>query len=392
VFYSLSQRILSTTELARQIQVSPEPDRRSAAEALPPGWNCVQAETGSCFGPHRLRSRNDEVGAMNQVPVVDIGAFETGNAAARGAVAAQMAAAVEEIGFLAVTGHGVPETVIEEMRGGAWKLFGLPAPSKERYLDRSMLLNRGYTPFESEHNGSSRTEKAPADLREGFIYGPFDRPDDDYHRSEAAAFAFQDNIWPDAVPGLEDVLKTYYRAVEAFNERLLRVFAAALDLEPDFFADKFDRHASTVRLLHYPAQDTDPPAGQLRCGAHTDFGSHTILLADDTPGGLQVRSRSGTWLDVFPPKNSFVINIGDLMMVWTNDRWLSNLHRVVNPPTAIRGRAARLSIAFFVHPNRDASIECIPTCREAGEPVRHPPVLAGDYRRMQVTQVTAGLP
>ena len=89
--------------------------------------------------------------------------------------------------------------------------------------------------------------------------------------------------------------------------------------------------------------------------------------------------------------DTFVVNIGDLMMVWTNDRWLSNRHRVVNPPSSERGRAARLSIAYFVHPNRDASIECIPTCRADGEPVRHSPVLAGDYRRMQVTKVTAGL-
>ena len=328
---------------------------------------------------------------MNDVPVVDIGAFETGDAETRRAIARELARAVEEIGFLTVTGHGIPETVIEDMRAGAWELFGLPIATKERFLDRSMMLNRGYTPFAAEHNGSSGTEKAPADLREGFIYGPFDRPDDDYHSGPEADFAYQANIWPDAVSGLDETFKAYYRAVEGFNMRLLRVFAAALGLGTDFFVDKFDRHASTVRLLHYPAQDVDPAEGQLRCGAHTDFGSHTILLADDSPGGLQIRTKAGTWLDIFPPAGSFVVNIGDLMMVWTNDRWLSNLHRVVNPPTAVSGQADRLSIAFFVHPNRDAPIACIPTCRKVGEPVRHAPVLAGDYRRMQVAKVTAGL-
>ncbi len=328
---------------------------------------------------------------MNSVPIVDIGAFETGDANTRNAIAGELGRAVEEIGFLTVTGHGVPETVIQNMRDGAWRLFGLHAAAKERYLDRSMALNRGYTPFASEYNGSSGSKKAPADLREGFVYGPFDRPDDAYHTGAEAAFAYQANIWPDAIPGLDEIFKAYYRAVEGFDMRLRRVFAAALGLEANFFVDKFDRHASVVRLLHYPAQQVDPPVGQLRCGAHSDFGSHTILLADDSPGGLQVRAKDGSWLAVFPPAGSFVVNIGDLMMMWTNDRWLSNLHRVVNPPAALRGHAGRLSIAFFVHPNRDALIECIPTCRKDDEPIRHVGVLAGDYREMQVTKTTAGL-
>lgn len=328
---------------------------------------------------------------MYGVPIVDIGAFENGNADARRTIAGELAHAVEKIGFLTVTGHGVSETVIENMRDGAWGLFGLPATTKERYLDRSMALNRGYTPFATEHNGSSGGEKAPADLREGFVYGPFDRPNDAYHSGAEAAFAYQANIWPDVIPGLDEIFKAYYRALEGFDTRLRRVFAVALGLETDFFADKFDRHASVVRLLHYPAQDVDPPLGQLRCGAHSDFGSHTILLADDSPGGLEVRAKDGSWIDVLPPAGSFVVNIGDLMMLWTNDRWLSNVHRVVNPPAAVRGQAERLSIAFFVHPNRDALIECIPTCRKDDEPVRHAGVLAGDYRKMQVTKVTAGM-
>ena len=142
-------------------------------------------------------------------------------------------------------------------------------------------------------------------------------------------------------------------------------------------------------MLHYPVPGTAPLPCQHRCGAHTDFGSHTILLADDTPGGLQVRTKDGAWVDVFPAANAFIVNIGDLMMRWTNDRWLSNLHRVVNPPTAATRPVRRLSIAYFVHPNRDALIECIESCRTDGAPTRHAPVLAGDYRRMQVTKTTA---
>ncbi len=315
------------------------------------------------------------------VPVIDI----SGD---RAEVAAAVARAVEEIGFFTVVGHSVPPALIESMRACARNLFSQPESAKAALADPAGTLNRGYTPFRSEFNGSTRAAKAPADLREGFIYGPFDLPDDIHGDASGADFAFQRNIWP-SDSGTVAAFKAYYRALEALNRTLLGIFAAALDLAPDFFLDKFDRHASTVRVLHYPAQEVPPTPGQLRCGAHTDFGSHTILLADDAPGGLQVRSRGSGWIDAVSPADSFIVNIGDLMMTWTNDRWLSNLHRVANPP--LGSDAARLSIAFFAHPNHDALIECIETCRRPGERALHAAVRAGDYRRRQVTAITAGL-
>ena len=315
------------------------------------------------------------------VPVIDIsgGRKETAEAVAR---------AVEEIGFLVVAGHGVPASTVAAMRAAARALFARPGAEKSALADAAGTLNRGYTPFRSEFNGSTRTQKAQADLREGFIFGPFDLPDEPYFTAPGAGFAYQDNIWPRGADRTVAAFKAYYRALEALNARLLGIFADALDLPGGFFRDRFDRHASTVRILHYPAQPEPPPPGALRCGAHTDFGSHTILLADDSPGGLQVRGRDGGWIDVKPPADSFVVNIGDLMMTWTNDRWLSNLHRVANPPAGTG--TGRLSIAFFAHPNHDALIECIETCRRPGEAPRHEAVLAGDYRRRQVTAITAG--
>ena len=314
------------------------------------------------------------------VPVIDI----SGD---RARVASAVGRAVEEIGFLVIAGHGVPAATLDATRRAARALFARPEAEKAALADAAGTLNRGYTPFRSEFNGSTRTERAPADLREGFIFGPFDLPDEPYYAAPGAGFAYQDNIWP-RDPATAVALKAYYRALEALNADLLGIFADALGLEAGFFRDRFDRHASTIRILHYPAQTRAPEAGALRCGAHTDFGSHTILLADDSPGGLQVRGKDGQWIDVVPPPDSFVVNIGDLMMTWTNDRWLSNLHRVANPPAG--SGTARLSIAFFAHPNHDALIECIGTCRRPGEAARHQPVLAGDYRRRQVTTITAG--
>ena len=131
-----------------------------------------------------------------------------------------------------------------------------------------------------------------------------------------------------------------------------------------------------MRLNYYPAQAIPPRPGQLRARAHTDYGGFTILSGEDVPGGLQVRTRRERWIDVPTSPTTFVVNIGDLLMRWTNDRWLSNMHRVVNPSAADAPHVPRISIAFFNHPNYDTLIECLPSQGLA----KHPPVRSGEYR------------
>lgn len=324
---------------------------------------------------------------MDGIPVVDIAKFRGGGTFEQKKIAEEVAHAVETIGFFSIIGHGIPQSVIDRVREGAWTFFNQPLAAKQACLHPSRNLNRGYTPFAEEHNAASAGGSAAADLREGFIFGPLELPDG-IEAGTAAAHAYQPNIWPDALPGVSTAFQSYYAAVADFNKVLLAIFATALDLPADYFEEKFRDHSSAVRILHYPGQQDDPELGQLRCGAHTDFGSHTILLADDAPGGLQVLTRSGEWIDAIPPANGFIINIGDMMKMWTNDRWRSNLHRVANPPRGER-LVARLSIAFFTYPNPDALIECLPTCSSDEHPPKHLPVRAGDYRRMKVNSTMA---
>jgi isopenicillin N synthase-like dioxygenase len=134
-----------------------------------------------------------------------------------------------------------------------------------------------------------------------------------------------------------------------------------------------------MRMVHYPHQDAPPPPGALRAGAHTDYGTLTILRQDDAPGGLEVQDAAGRWVPVPFQPGSFVVNIGDLMARWTNDRWRSTLHRVVNPPPEPGRSNRRTSLPFFHNANWDARIECLPTCLAAGEAPRHAPVLAGAH-------------
>lgn len=210
--------------------------------------------------------------------------------------------------------------------------------------------------------------------------------EDPYFRRADVAQAFKPNVWPEQMPGLRRAMERYYRDMERLNDQLMRVLAVALELDEDFFEDKFDRHDSTLRAANYPHQVSLPAPGQLRAGAHTDYGSITLLKIDDQPGGLEVRDRSGTWITAPQIEGGIVVNIGDLMMTWTNDRWVSNMHRVVNPPPDFTGSTQRFSLVYFANCNPDALIECVPSCASADNPPRHPPVLAGEHRKMKLTK------
>ena len=132
-------------------------------------------------------------------------------------------------------------------------------------------------------------------------------------------------------------------------------------------------------MINYPAPAAPPEPGQLRAGAHTDYGTLTILRAENVVGGLQVQTRAGEWVDVSVPPEAFVVNLGDMLMRWTNDRWRSTLHRVVNPPLSAGAASRRQSLAFFHNPNPDALIECLPNCCDADHPAQYAPITAGAF-------------
>jgi isopenicillin N synthase-like dioxygenase len=310
------------------------------------------------------------------VPVIDIGPARAGGLAERRRVAAAIDDACREIGFFAITGHGVAERLIDDLRRRAHEFFSLPLAEKLASRHPVAGTNRGYQPLGLEALSAANDADAPPDLKEFFHVGPVDIGGDSYYTSELGRRHFMPNIWPPAPVGFERAVSAYYRTMSALVVDLMRLAALALEVGETFFDDKVDRSIGTMRLNYYPAQAEAPQPGQLRASAHTDYGGFTILSGEDVPGGLQVRTRDGRWIDVPTSPATFVVNIGDLLMRWTNDRWLSNLHRVVNPPRADTPGRARLSIAFFNHPNYDALIECLPSQDAA----KHPPVLSGEYR------------
>lgn len=247
---------------------------------------------------------------------------------------------------------------------GGKKLSGgqhIPSAGRERVLD--LIVHGGNDISRAEGvNGACCDDPADADAaglcegREGF---------------------FAPNIWPD-VEGFREAWTDYYRAMERLANELMALMARALGLEEVWFDDKIDQHISNLVVNHYPAQRTPPAEGQIRRGAHTDYGSLSILYQDDNPGGLQVQLRDGAWADIPHVPGSFVINLGDLMAAWTNDRWVSTMHSVVNPKPEFCD-TSRMSVVFFHQPNYDAEISCIPTCTTADDPPHYEPVTSGQW-------------
>lgn len=321
---------------------------------------------------------------LTGVPVIDIAPFREESSARQREVAATVSLACEDIGFFTVTGHGVPASLVAEMYEVSRAFFDLPL--EEKLGARSPDPSRGYRPLGDESLSYSLGRQAPPDFKETLDVGPIDVPDEPYYRSAAAAPYFVPNVWPARPPALRAIWTRYYRAMEQLAATLMRVFAIALDLPETFFDDKIDRHITRMRAINYPDQPDGARQGQLRSGAHSDYGSLTILHFDDAPGGLQVRNGQGEWADVAPVPGGFVVNLGDLMANWTNDRWISTLHRVVNPPPDRALGSRRQSIVFFHQPNYDAVIECLPTCQRLHRGPKYPPITSGEHRRAKLAK------
>ena len=292
------------------------------------------------------------------VPAIDIGPYLQGGAEDRRRVAGEIAAACEESGFFCITGHGVSADLIARTRQTAAEFFALPVSEKRSILRPGNRVGRGYYPFADRSLAYTLGVETPPDLQEAYAMGPPDIPDDDYYRGEVAAYFFAENRYPARPEGFRETVDAYFRTLLWLGDRLMGAMALALGLDEGFFADKIDRPACVMRLIRYPAQTQAPAEQQLRAGAHTDYGTLTILRGDDVPGTLQVKLPRGGWTDLRPPADAFVCNLGDAMARWTGGRWASTLHRVANPPEGAVQRD-RISLVFFHQPNYDAMLNGI---------------------------------
>ena len=319
------------------------------------------------------------------VPVIDISGWDDGPDA-RQRIADQVDEACRQVGFLQVVGHPVPRPVIDAMLDASDAFFARPVDEKLATESPRADLNRGYAALGSESLSYSLGVDAPPDLFEAFNIGADDLDDDDPVIAAERHRILAPNIWPEDMPGFRPALVAYFDEVARLAHRLSSIFAVALELDEDFFEDKTDHSTDTMRVIRYERQpgSPDPLPGQARMGAHTDYGILTVLYADPVPG-LEIVGPDGAWQSVVPVEGAYLVNLGDLLAEWTNDRWRSTLHRVVPPPAGTDGPARRRSVAFFHDGNYDALVEVLPTCCSEENPPRYPPILAGDHLMAKLT-------
>jgi isopenicillin N synthase-like dioxygenase len=307
----------------------------------------------------------------SEIPIIDIAPLVAGDPAGEREVARLIGTACRRIGFFYVTGHGIAPATRARLFDMAAGFFGAPASVKEAAAFSGTGGNRGYIRVGAE----SLDPAKPPDVKEAFNIGLELAPDDPELIARKPFRA--PNVWP-AVPDFRAVTLGYFDRMWRLGVLLHRAFARDLGLDPAFFAARFRKPMATLRLLHYPPTDAPLSGGQMGAGTHTDYGNVT-LLATDAVGGLMVRDRDGRWLEAPVIADAFVCNIGDCLMRWTNDTYVSTPHRVVSPP----GRD-RYSVAFFLDPDPDAVVACLPTCAGPERPAKYLPVTAADFLRSRL--------
>ena len=233
--------------------------------------------------------------ASNRIPRIDIAPMLAGDPVGKRRIAERVRDALETIGFFTIVGHGVPEAVVRDARDAAYEFFALPLAEKMRIPRPSRVATRGYDPPANQSLAATHGHDTPPDLQELFGMGEFDLPDDPYYTEGYGKDFFAPNRWPERPARMRPAFEAYYRALRGIGDELMRIFAIALRIDEHWFDDKIARSISYIRVNKYMAQPQAPLPGQLRAGAHTDYGTLTILYGEDRPGGLQVFSPEGEW-------------------------------------------------------------------------------------------------
>lgn len=307
--------------------------------------------------------------ATRAIPVIDFGPAFRGEPGALDAAAAEVRCACERIGFFYMAGHGVLQAVIDDAFAASREFHALPLEEKMRLkIDEN---NIGYLPVnQSMQRASTVHRNTRPNYNESFFI-THDRGAD--HPDVVAGKPLRGrNHWPERRERMRAAMLRYFKALEAVGERLLPVLACSLDMPASYFAPFFANEAHVqLRFLHYPPQDTDDDE-QFGQAPHTDNSFITMLAREDVPG-LAVRLPSGEWLAPPVIPGTFLVNLGNMMKRWTNDRFLSTPHGVLND-----SGSDRYSIAFFFSPNPASVIECLPSCTGPGNPPHYSPAVYRD--------------
>ncbi|MEM7771812.1 MAG: 2-oxoglutarate and iron-dependent oxygenase domain-containing protein [Cyanobacteria bacterium P01_A01_bin.37] len=311
------------------------------------------------------------------IPVIDFSPFLGNDPDGKQQVAQAIYRACHEVGFMYLKNHGVPPEAIAQAFEQSQQFFALPVDDKRAIAWSSETSNRGYIGIERER----LDEHQPGDLKEAFNVGREISPDE----VAIAERALVVNQWPAGQDTFKETIGDFFEVCSEAASRIFRAFAIALQMPENFIVDKHQSCGYTLRLLHYPPLDEIPKPGQIRAGAHSDYGTLTLLFQDDV-GGLEVQSKGGEWISAPCIPGTILINTGDLTQRWSNDVFCSTKHRV-GLPQGEKALRDRYSMAFFCQPDADAEIACFPSCQSDDNPPRYASIKSGEYllSRLQAT-------
>jgi isopenicillin N synthase-like dioxygenase len=296
------------------------------------------------------------------IPVVDLALFTNGDAAQKQTFVNELGKAYEEVGFVAVKNHGIPDELIADLYKYVQQFFSLPLEKKKQYEIPGMAGQRGYTSFGQEH---AKGSDAP-DLKEFFQYG----------QEASGDIEYAPNVAVSEIAAFNPTFKSAYRSFENSGKKLLQAIALYLGLNEFYFDSWVNDGNSILRAIHYPPI-TDEPKSAIRAEQHEDINLITLLVGASADG-LEILTKQNEWVGVTSLPEQIVVNVGDMLQRLTNNKLRSTTHRVVNPPREL-WHTSRFSIPFFLHPKADMPLACLQSCITAEEPKQYEDITAGEY-------------
>lgn len=300
------------------------------------------------------------------IPVVDLAEFTSGDPVRKQQFVNELGKAYEEVGFVAVKNHGVPDDLIADLYKYVQQFFSLPLEKKKEYEIPELAGQRGYTSFGKEH---AKGSDAP-DLKEFFQYG---------QKAEGEEFVpeeYPENVQVGEIVSFNPTFHNAYRSFEESGKKLLQAIALYLGLDEFYFNNWVRNGNSILRAIHYPPI-TNEPKSAIRAEQHEDINLITLLVGASADG-LQILTKQNEWVGVTSLPEQIVVNVGDMLQRLTNNKLRSTTHRVVNPPREL-WHTSRFSIPFFLHPKGNMSLACLESCIDAENPKHYPDATAGEY-------------
>lgn len=299
------------------------------------------------------------------IPSVDLADFLSGDPVRKNDFVQKLGKAYEEVGFVAVKNHGVPDELIGDLYRYVQEFFSLPLDKKKNYEIPELAGQRGYTSFGKEH---AKGSDAP-DLKEFFQYGQV--PRDNYKEEE-----YPENVKVNEVAPFNKTFEDAYRAFEKSGTALLQAIALYLGLDEHYFDNYVHNGNSILRAIHYPPITSEPKSA-IRAEQHEDINLITLLVGASADG-LEILTKQGEWVPVTSLPEQIVVNVGDMLQRFTNNKLMSTTHRVVNPKREL-WHTSRFSIPFFLHPRSSMSLRCLDSCVDEAHPKAYEDATAGEY-------------